>query len=302
MDLAHLRHFLKIVEHGSFTRAAADCGLSQPALSQQVARLEAELGRPVFTRQGRQVRLTEAGELLRARATQVLDLVDDTTRQVRDDGRTGRVVVAAIPTIAPYLVPLVIRAFRDAHPLARVEVTEAVTDDLVALCGRGEVDLGLLALPAEAPRLELEPLFDEELLLVLPAGHPLADRPEVSLEEALREPLILLDEAHCLAGQIRRFCRRRSSQPIAAGRVGQLATVRELVALGLGLSFVPAMAGRVDPDPVRVYRPVAPPRPARTIAVVSNPHRYRPGLVTAFLGALRTLAPPGAEPTAPRSA
>src|SRR6056297_596034 len=103
MELNQLRSFLKIAELGSFTRAAEEIGVSQPALSQQVSRLEAELGRAVFDRSGKAVRLTEAGRLLLPRAGRILAMADDTRRELLDDGRVGRVVVAAIPTIAPFL-------------------------------------------------------------------------------------------------------------------------------------------------------------------------------------------------------
>ncbi|CAN5879455.1 LysR family transcriptional regulator [soil metagenome] len=288
MELGQLRHFLKIAEHGSFTRAAEDCGLSQPAMSQQVARLEQELGRPVFDRLGRQVRLTEAGELLRRRAEQILALIDDTAREIRDDGRTGRVVVAAIPTVGPYLLPGVLRVFAREHPGARVEFHEEVTEALLKHCLSGEIDVGVLAMPVEAPGLRIEPLFEEELLLVLPTGHRLAgpeSRP-ICLEDVRAEPFVLLDEAHCLSARIRGFCLRRDFQPVTTGRTGQLTTVQELVALGHGVSFIPLMARRLDTSDQRVYRAVTP-RPTRTLAVCWNPHRYQPGLVARFLEALR---------------
>jgi LysR family hydrogen peroxide-inducible transcriptional activator len=289
MDLVQLRNFLAIAEHRNFTRAAEGCGVSQPALSQQVARLEEELGCPVFERQGRQLKLTEAGELLRRRAEQILALVDDTARQIRDDGETGRVVVAAIPTIAPYLLPRVVRLFRERFPRARVEIDEAVTESLLKRCLGGDADVGLLALPVEVPHLEVERLFDEELLLALPPGHRLASRESVRIEEIREEPFILLDEAHCLSGHIRSFCGRRKFQPVATGRTSQLATVQELVALGHGISLVPEMARRVDASDQRVYRPIAGKPPMRTIAACWNPYRYQSRLAQAFLELLREL-------------
>ncbi len=291
MELGQLRHFLKIAEHGSFTRAAEECGLSQPAMSQQVARLEDELGRPIFDRLGRRVRLTEAGELLRLRAEQILALVDDTARQIQDDGRTGRVVVSAIPTVGPYLLPGVLRAFSKEHPGARVEFHEEVTESLLKRCTQGEIDVGVLALPVEAPGLQVEPLFEEELFLVLPAGHRLAgptNRP-ILLDDVRAEPFVLLDEAHCLSANIRGFCGRRDFQPVATGRTGQLATVQELVALGHGVSFIPMLARRLDHSEQRVYRAVSP-RPTRTLAACWNPQRFQPGLVGRFLETLRDYA------------
>ena len=292
MDLDQLRYFVKVAELGSFTRAAEECGVSQPALSQRVAKLEAEIGRPVFDRLGRSVRLTEAGQLLRRRADQLLALADDAAREVRDDGQSGRVVVAAIPTIAPFLLPPLLREFRRDFPRATVQVDEEVTEALLRRCARGEVDVGVLALPIEAPPgLSVEPLFDEELLLALPSEHPLADREAVPIEAVRGEPFVLLGEGHCLSDQIRSFCQQRAFQPVATGRSGQLATVQELVALGLGVSFVPMMARRVDASPHRAYRPIEGPGPTRTIASCWNPGRYQTRLALAFLEALRRYRP-----------
>jgi LysR family hydrogen peroxide-inducible transcriptional activator len=287
MEIGQLRSFLRAAELGSFTRAAEALGLSQPAVSQQIGRLEEELGCPVFERLGRRVALTEAGRKLRERAEQIVVLVDDTAGEVRDDGETGRLVVAAIPTIAPFLLPRALTAFREARPLARVEVNEETTEELVKACQRGEVDVGVLALPVETRYLETEPLFDEELYLVMPAGHALAGREEVSLDLVKPEPFVMLEEAHCLSGHIRSFCERRKFQPIATGRTSQLATVQELVALGHGLSFIPEMARGFDQGGRRVYASVAGKRPMRTIAACWNPYRYQSRLAGAFLEILR---------------
>src|SRR5215218_7037169 len=138
MDLPSLRAVLKIAEQGSFSQAARDLGVTQPAISQQVARLEAELGRSLFERQGRRVSLTEAGEKLCRHAQQIIALADDARRIVTDDGESGRIVVAAIPTIAPYLLPEVLSTFRTGHPQAQVEVHEEVTASLLQRCSNGE--------------------------------------------------------------------------------------------------------------------------------------------------------------------
>ncbi|MFO0955997.1 MAG: hydrogen peroxide-inducible genes activator [Isosphaeraceae bacterium] len=287
MDIAQLRNFLRIVELGSFTGAARACGLTQPALSQQIARLEAELGCPVLERLGRHVTPTDAGERLRRQAEQIVALVDDAVREVKDDGETGKVSVAAIPTIAPYFLPAVLGRFRERCPAARIEVNEETTESLVRRCQQGEIDVGILALPAEARHLEVEPLFDEELLVVLPAGHPLADRPSVAMNDVRAEPFVLLEEAHCLSEHILSFCQKRRFQPIATGRANQLATIQELVALGLGVSFIPEMARKLDASPRRAYRPVEGKRPTRSIAACWNPHRYRSKLSAKFLQAVR---------------
>ncbi len=289
MDISALRVLLKIAERGSFTAAARDLGVTQPAVSQQIARLELELGRPLFERHGRRVSLTEAGVKLQQHAVQIIALADDARRIVTDDDEAGKVVVAAIPTIAPFILPTLLSTFRKTHPRAHVEVHEEVTASLLQRCANSEVDVGLLALPAERRYLQFERLFDEELLLVLPAAHPLASARKVRLEDLHDEPFVLLDEAHCLSGEIRSFCLRKQFQPVATGRTAQLATVQELVALGHGVSLIPEMAARRDASPARVYRSLDGAPPRRTIAMCWNPDRYQSRLAKRLLQLLRTL-------------
>lgn len=287
MELSQLRYFLKAAELKNFTRAAEACFISQPALSQQILKLEEELKQPVFERQGRQVSLTPAGEVLRERAEQILTLVDDVRGRITDDGETGRVAVSAIPTIAPYLLPDVLRCFAERFPKSEIEVNEDVTEALIKRVQQGEVDVGLVALPVEARYLKIETLFEEELLLAMPAGHPLADRKRVTLTDLTGLPFVLLGEAHCLTGNVLSFCQRKAFQPVMTGRTSQLATVQELVALGHGVSLIPASAARLDASDRRTYRSLSGEKPTRTIALCWNSYRFQSRLLKAFLDCVR---------------
>ncbi|MEM6328758.1 MAG: LysR family transcriptional regulator [Planctomycetota bacterium] len=290
MDLDQLRQFLRVAELGNITRAAEAMGVSQPALSRSMQRLEEEFGQPLLERKPRRVDLTDAGVLLQARAQQVLNLVDDAKAEICDDGRSGRLRIGAIPTIAPYFLPGFLRAFSDAFPAARLLVQEETTDRLLARCKQGEVDLALLALPVQAKYVEVEELFTEELLLMLPPDHPLAAKPRVTLAQVEPYPFILLDEAHCLSDNIVSLCRRKSFHPVVVERTNQLATVQELVSLGHGVSMAPAMARAMDASPARVYRQVTTPKPTRTIAAVWNPYRFQSKLLKALRERLRVYA------------
>jgi LysR family hydrogen peroxide-inducible transcriptional activator len=242
MELDQLRHFLKVAEHASFTRAAQEVELSQPALSRSISRLEEALGQPLFERQTRKVSLTDAGNLLLDKARQILTLVDDTKAQFVDDGRTGRIRVAAIPTIAPYFLPARLRDFHRDFPCSSVVVFEDTTDNLVKKLKDGLVDVVIAAMPIDAKYLEVEKLFDEELLLVTAAESPLAKKKTIRLGDIQTLPFVLLGEAHCLSDSIVSFCRQKSFHPLSVERTSQLATVQELVALNHGISFVPQMA------------------------------------------------------------
>jgi LysR family hydrogen peroxide-inducible transcriptional activator len=287
MELDQLRYFLRVAERRSFTKAAADLAVSQPALSKSIRRLEDELGQPVLERESRPLSLTDAGVLLQARARDVLAIIEDTKAEITDDGESGRVRVGAIPTIAPYFLPSVLRRFSEAHPKATMVVHETTTVELVKACTDGAVDLAILALPIAADHLCTEELFEEELFLVLPTDHELVDKPKIRLQDIESLPFVLLDEAHCLSGDIVSYCRTRSFQPVTVERTSQLATVQELVSLSHGVSMIPAMAKELDQGEHRVYRSLAPPKPTRRLAVAWNPHRFQSRIVKQFRHDLR---------------
>ncbi len=288
MDLGQLRYFHKIVEHRSFTRAAQDCLVSQPALSQQISKLERELGQPLFERHGRSIRLTPAGQILQGQADKILQLVDDAKRRITDDGQTGLLSLSAIPTIAPFLLPSIVKDVASQFPKATLKFHEDTTTELVKRCADGEVDIGLLALPVTAKHLTFETLFTEELLLALPINHPLVSKPKISIKDITEEAFVLLSSSHCLLETIETFCTSRNFKPIASSKIEQLETVKNLVAIGCGLSFIPRMATR-DNHAGIVYRSLCGERPVRKIAVCYNPHRFQSQLVTHFIKALHEL-------------
>ena len=287
MDLGQLRYFSKIVEHRSFTRAAQDCSVSQPALSQQIAKLEKELGQPLFERQGRSIRLTPAGQVLQTRSEKILQLVDDAKRQITDDGETGRICISSIPTTAPYLLPSLLKEAALQFPSVSFVINEDTTETLLKRCSNGDIDVGLMALPAAAKYLTIEPLFSEELLLALPANHNLVGKTKITSKDIAQEPFVLLGDTHCLVDAIEKFCNRKNFQPVSTSRIEQLATVQHLVALGHGLSFIPRMATGDDLGGRIVYRSINGDKPTRKIAMCFNPYRFQSQLLTNFLMGVR---------------
>ncbi len=292
MEFDQLRYFLQVAERGNFTRAAESLTISQSALSRSIQKLEDELGQPVFERKTRSVSLTEAGVLLKSRAQQILMILEDTKAEITDDGESGRIRIGAIPTIAPYFLPGLLRKFSSDFPKATLIVQENTTEVLLKSCTQGEIDLAILALPVPSKYLEVEELFEEELLLVLPPNHPLVEKPRIRLSDVEPFPFVLLDEAHCLSENIITFCRRRSVQPVAVERTSQLTMVQELVSLSHGVSMIPAMARVLDQTDRRIYRSLTGKKPTRTIAVVCNPYRFQSRLLEAFRERLRRYAAP----------
>ena len=254
MELHQLRYFVAVAELGQFTRAAERCLVAQPSLSQQISKLEKELRQPLFERLGRIVRLTDAGRTLYEQAVSILASVEEAKRQVADTaGEPGGVVaVGVIPTVAPFLMPSLANEFQQRYPRSRVYINEDLTANVIENCLKGELDVGVLALPVSDARLYVEPLLDEELLLVLPAGHALAKKRRVTIQDLNGQPFILLSEMHCLGQQIVAFCNHETCSPFIACRSVQLLTVQELVSVGNGVSLLPAMAGACDRNPQRI--------------------------------------------------
>lgn len=291
MELHQLRYFVRVAQTGNFSRAAELCSVSQPSLSQQILKLERELGQRLLDRLGRRAVLTDAGRLLLERAAAILSAVDDTQHRVKDFDHleAGHLAVGAIPTIAPYLLPPALQGFLRRYPKVDVTVHEDLTQHLIAAAVAGELDLALVALPINEPRLKIEPLMTEPLLLTVPQGHPLARRRKITMDDVRGERFILLNEMHCLGEQILSFCREQECQRIACWST-QLSTVQSLIALGQGVSLLPALAQRADRSPRRVYRMLTGEKPTRTIVAVWHPQRYHSVAAERFLVRLRDLA------------
>ncbi len=255
MELHQLRYFVAVARTRNFSRAAERCRVAQPSLSQQIIKLEEELGERLFERTKRTVALTPAGEIFRAHAERVLDEVELAGESVREVSGMlrGRVVLGALPTVAPYYLPSRLRTFSEAFPGIEVVVHEDTTDALVRAAMGKEIDLALLSLPVERAGLATEEFFEEPLLVAMPAGHRLATRRALTLDDLAEEPFILMQEGHCLAGQALQFCRLNGFAPRVSFRSAQIETVLAFVAEGWGVSIVPEMARKPDVQGVR-YR------------------------------------------------
>lgn len=290
LEFQQLEQFVAVAREKNFTRAAEELHISQSALSRSIQKLEDQLGQPLFERKPREVVLTDLGELLLERAKEILYLVEDTVSLLSDTHRHGRIRLGAIPTIAPYFLPGLLSGFARKHANISVVVQEDTTENLIKRCSHGEIDLAILAMPVIAKYLEVEKLFEEELLLVVPPGHALASRDEITATAVEEYPFVMLNEAHCLSENIESFCRQQSVQPVTVERTSQLATVEELVALGHGVSIIPEMARRLDVSERRLYRSFSENKPARTVAMMWNPYRYQSKWVKALMEHLRESA------------
>jgi len=295
LSLQLLDQFVVLARTKNFTRAAEELHLSQSALSRAIQKLEDQLGQPLFEPQPREVVLTELGELLLQRAKHILQLMEDTFSELSEAGCRGRIRLGAIPTIAPYFLPSLLSSFAKKYPDIAIIVQEDTTENLIKRCHHGEIDLAILALPLLAKNLEVESLFEEELLLVVPVGHPLATSKTLPIDAVEHFPFVMLNEAHCLTDNIATFCRRKAVQPVTVERTSQLATVQELVSLNHGVSIVPDMARKIDTSEQRVYRSFTGEKPRRTVAMMWNAQRFQSKAVRALMEHLRK---PGGVPKA----
>ncbi|GHF60847.1 hydrogen peroxide-inducible protein [Streptomyces mashuensis] len=290
---AQLRAFAAVAEHLHFRDAAAAIGMSQPALSGAVSALEESLGIQLLERTTRKVLLTAAGERLAVRARAVLDALGDFMEEA-DAARapfTGVLRLGVIPTVAPYLLPTVLRLVHDRYPQLDLQVHEEQTSSLLDGLTHGRLDLLLLAVPLGAPGVAEIPLFDEDFVLVMPSDHWLAGRTDIP-RQALRElDLLLLDEGHCLRDQALDICReagRTEGAPVTTSAAG-LSTLVQLVGGGLGVTLLPRTAlrvetGRSDGLATGCF---ADPAPSRRIALAMRSGAARQGEFGEFAAALR---------------
>jgi LysR family hydrogen peroxide-inducible transcriptional activator len=300
MEMHQLRYFVAVARTGSFSRAAGQCHVSQPSLSQQIQKLERSVGQRLFDRLGRRAALTDAGRLLLEQAQAILESVEDVERRLRDadEHQGGRLSVGAIPTIAPYLLPLVVPSFLKKYPRVELTIQEDVTLHLLEAMVAGDLDLALVALPINDEHVQSEALFTEPLLLAVARKHRLAKRRRITLDDFRTERFILLNEMHCLSDQVLSFCKAHGCQPWIACRGEQITTVQSMIAMDQGVSLLPDMARRVDHDKRRVYRPLADHKPQRTVGVIWRQRRRHGPIAERFLAQLRLLAAELQQPVA----
>lgn len=291
MEIGLLRAFLETADAGSLSRAARRLGLSQPSLSVQIQRLEQSLGAVLFDRHGRGVAMTAAGKALYPRARRILDEVraaEEALQRELAEG-FGTLVVGAIPTVAPYVVPSAIERLRHEHPALRVEMREDYSAVLADLLHEGAIDVAIAAQPYAFDQLDIQPLGTDALLIAVPVSHPAARAGRISLAQLQGAPTITLDPVHCLGEQVTGFCSRRQVNPSVVCRSAQLATIFALVDAGLGLSIVPRMAASRHNTSQSAYVPLVDVPLERSIVAVWRKDRERTVMARAFVECVRQI-------------
>lgn len=268
LSLRDLEYVVALAEERHFGRAAERCGVSQPALSAQIRKLEEALGLTLFERTSRRVLPTGGGDAVARQARAVLAEAQKLIAVAREgEGAfAGRLALGAIQTLGPYLFPRVLRPLRERYPGLLLALSEGRTAELLDALRDGRLDAVLLSPPIDDAGLAVAPLFSEPFLVTCPADHPLA-RAETVLAEGLAGPdLLLLDEGNCLRDQAIAAC---AAGPGAARHAASLETLRSMVAAGAGYTLMPALATVAGPDGtgLLVSRPFDRDGPARPIAL-----------------------------------
>lgn len=247
-SLRQLEYLVAVADEGHIGRAAAACHVAQPSLSAQIKELERTLGTAVIERIGRGIRLTAAGQELADRARSILrdtdDLVDAAQRSATD--LRGRLRIAAIPTVAPYLLPRFVPLLRDRHPAVETHLREMQTPLLVPALAGGEIDLGLMALPVEDDTLDHEVILDDPFELALDPGHQFAGVDDVPVDELVGEAVLLLEDGHCLRDQALEICSRVGAEEAGEIQATSLSTLCQMVAAGMGVTLLPRSARSVE--------------------------------------------------------
>ncbi len=275
MEVHQLRYFCAVARHGTFTRASEVERVAQPSLSQQILKLEAELGARLFDRLPRSARLTVFGRTFLPKAERILRQMEEAKSELRDlsGEERGEVVIGIIPTIAAYLLPRLLKDFNRRHPQVSLKVVEEITPTLLHRLHEASVDLAIAALPVQGNDLECQELFKESFYAVLPDQHPLASSASLNLLQLKGEPFLLLKEGHCFRESVISACRKSRVTPSIIFESGQFATILAMVSAGMGVSAVPAMA--VKPQPGCKFVPLSGKHNLRSVGIVTYRHRYQ---------------------------
>lgn len=293
IEFRHLRYFVAVAEELNFTRAAQKLNIAQPPLSQQISKLEGHLGVKLFIRSKPQIELTNAGKILLGEAQQILVKVEKAIQNTRwtGQGLIGSLSVGYVGSASFFVLPGILRYLKDHYPHIELELIELETDEQVEQLLKHRIDVGLLRSPVTERRLNIKVIMQEPMRLVLPENHPLGDKPGLSIHDLEKEPFIMLP--HRLApnpfNQLMAMFRQAGYAPKISQEALQIQTILNLVAAGMGISFVPASVENIKRTDI-IYRSLKEPTPVMEMAVAWNPNNYTP-VVDTFLKTIEATGP-----------
>ncbi|CAM4216132.1 LysR family transcriptional regulator [Paenibacillus tarimensis] len=294
MEIRQLQYVVQIAMEKNFSRAAEKLHIAQPSLSQQLSKLEKEIGVMLFRRTTNSVELTHAGSVFVQKAEGILDAVEQLKQEMDDLNhmRKGRLVVGSLPITGAHVLPLVLPVFQSRYPEIEIVLVEETSANLEQLTASGQTDLSLLSLPLLDPSLDCVPLTEEEILLALPPQHSLAGQENTSAEgiavtSLADEPFIVLKKGQGFRQITHDLCAKAGFEPRIVFETSNIETVQSLVAAGMGIAFVPAMVARAKwSDFAPVYKKLSH-SPSRTLVIASRQGRYLSKAAEAFIQTMK---------------
>lgn len=276
MEIRQLRYFMEVAKREHMTEAAEALHVAQSAVSRQIGNLESELGVALFIRQGRRVRLTPIGRIFLESASQAIKMMDNATREVKEllDPERGTIRISFPISMAAYILPIAISAFREQYPEAKFQLKQATYYELIDLVLNGEYNMGLLgAVPLDEENIEGHILFTEKIVALLPINHSLAHEPALKLSQLKNEPFILLPKGMQLREMLIDACLEQGFHPRVAFEGDDVDALKGLVSASLGISLLPEVT-LIDNFPRSTVKvPIIEPAVLRTVGLITPKDR-----------------------------
>ncbi|HJV45304.1 MAG TPA: LysR family transcriptional regulator [Bacillota bacterium] len=295
MELRQLQYAVMLAEERNFSRAAEKLHLAQPSLSQQIIKLEKELGVSLFERRPGDILLTFAGKRFIDQASKIIDQVELLKKEMQDVANTnlGQLVIGSLPITGAHILPPALPLFQQEFPGVELVLVEETTSNLEVLTSRGQTDISLLSMPISNPELEIIPLLEEEIVLAVPPGHFLAEQGIVSLAECQQEAFIFLKKGQGFREISEGLCRQAGFEPKVVFESTNIETVQSLVAAGMGVAFIPQMVTRTRRAHVPVYLSICDLVATRTLVIAYKKGRYLSKAATSFISMLKSVVEKG---------
>lgn len=291
MNLNQLEYFKELINVREFSGAAVKLGISQPALTLQIQKLEEELGFLLIDRNRRPIRLTSEGERFYHKSVEILKMVDDLkdiSIELSEEIR-GLLKVGIIPTLAPYLVPLIVKDLKKHYPGLILEIAELKTTEIIRQLKSGHLDCGLLATPIDAAGIVFDPLFYENFYIYISETHPLSGQETIDPGSLDDEEIWFLEEGNCFSNQVGTICpigdKNRGTQNLIY-RTSSIESLRRIVENQSGATFIPELATiNVEPSQEELIREISGETPSREISIA----RTKPAVKERQINALKEI-------------
>ncbi|GGA01673.1 LysR family transcriptional regulator [Paenibacillus marchantiophytorum] len=290
MELRQLQYAIQIAIERNFSRAAEKLHIAQPSLSQQLSKLEKEIGVLLFQRSTNSVELTHAGSLFVEKSQKILDMVEQLKKEMEDISqmKKGRLVVGSMPITGSTILPFVVPVFQAAYPDIEISLVEETSSNLETLTMSGQTDISLLSLPLREDSLVYETILEEEIVLAVPPQHPLATSKEpVRIEQLERDSFIALKKGQGFRKLTLELCQKAGIIPNIVFESSNMETVQSLVAAGMGIAFVPYLISKRSFSELSPIHLPLEGRPTRTLVIAYRKGRYLSKAAEAFVATMK---------------